>query len=145
MITLLNLAHWVDRLKAECPILGQRVFQVIPDDELSIDQHESPVAFVYLSSDKSGESQLINRTRQRMFSGVTIEVAVRRSATKTDKFNEAASITVRLARAEILTALVGWQPPDSASPIEHGAGELKREKKALKWADTFTTDNYLFK
>jgi hypothetical protein len=145
MITLMNLAHWVDRLKAECPILGQRVFQAIPDDELSIDQHESPVAFVYLASDKSEESQLINRTRQRLFSGVTVELAVRRTATQTDKFNEAAAITIRQARTEIFTALIGWQPPDAANPVEHVAGELKKEKKALKWPDTFTTDNYLFK
>jgi hypothetical protein len=145
MITLLDLAHWVDRLKAECPIFGGRVFQAIPDDELSIDQHESPVAFIYLAGDKSEESKLINRTRQRMFSGVAIELAVRRTATQTDKFNEAASITIRLARTEIFTALIGWQPPDAASPVEHIAGELKKEKKALRWADTFNTDNYLFK
>jgi hypothetical protein len=145
-ITLIDLSHWVTRLKAECPTLSQRVFKTIPDDEFTIDQHESPVAFVYLSGDKSGESNLVNRTHQRMHSVVTVELVVRRTASYTDKFNESAANTIRQVRAEILNALVGWQAPDCTNPVEHSYGEpVRKDPKVLKWIDTFNCDIYLFK
>jgi hypothetical protein len=145
-ITLIDLSHWVARLKAECPTLSLRVFKTIPDNDLTIDQHESPVAFIYLSGDTSGENNLINRTRQRMLSSVTVELVVRRTATHTDKFNESAANTIKQCRTEIFNALVGWQAPDIANPVEHSHGELiKKDSKLLKWVDTFNCDIYLFK
>jgi hypothetical protein len=146
MINLIDLTLWAQRIKDQCPAFGGRVFKTVPDDELAIDRHQTPVVFVYLPDDASGDNQ-INKGKavvQRMASHVMIEVVLRRTATKTDHFDEAAVDSIRQYRLELFNALIGWQPADSVRPVRHVNGALNRKQpKLLKWADTFTTDNII--
>jgi len=147
-ITLIDLTLWVDRIKAQCPAFGGHVFQTIPDDELTIDQHQSPVAFVYLSGDDSDENSLKTgaAVRQKMTSHVTVEIVIRRTATKADPFNGASVSLIRQYRMEIFNALIGWKPTDTIKPVQHVKGNLlKKEPKTLKWPDTFSTENMILK
>jgi len=146
MISLIDLTPWADRLKAQCPSFTNRVFKTIPDDDLSIDAHESPVAFIYLSSDRSGQNGVVGSIRQAVDTLITVEIVVRRTATATDKFNEAASDTLRSARIEVLNALVGWKPADCKYPVLHSHGELKQKQpKVLKFAESFSVENDFIK
>jgi hypothetical protein len=146
MINLLDLTPIKDTLKTDCPAFGQRVFKTVPDDDLTIDEHESPVAFVYLSEDDSSDNQAGGNTSaiQRMGSLITIEIAIRRTPTKTDKFDDLLVDQIRQYRSEVFAALIGKRLGGSIKPIRHVNGELKKkEARLIKWADVFTTDNII--
>ena len=144
MIQLIDPIDWVHKLVIDCPIFDGRVFKTIPDADLQIDQFESPAAFVYIDSDKSGGNEVVGSIRQTLESHVTVEIHVRRTATLTDKFNESASEKLRQARIDVLNALVGWKPANTIQPNLHASGELnKKDKKVLKFTETFTTRTVL--
>lgn len=146
MINLLDLTPFKDALKNDCPSFGQRVFKTVPDDDLIIDAHESPVAFVYLSEDDSSDNQAGGHTSaiQRTSSMVTVEIAIRRTATKTDKFDDLSVDLIRQYRTEVFESLIGKRLCSCIKPIRHVNGKLKKkEARLIKWADVFTTDNII--
>ena len=141
---IIDLDPIVQRLKNYCPGFEERVFKTIPDDELDIDRHESPVAFVYLQSDVASDNQRVGGIRQEVQQAVVVEIVVRRSATATDKFNSAASDILRSQREEVGAALIGWQPDGQERPILKSAGQLnKKEAKVLKWLESFSLTNFI--
>lgn len=142
MIELIDLSHWVEQIKSECPVFENRVFKTIPDDELSIDLLEDPVAFVYLSADQTDDNNSsVITVKQNLTSNVTVEIVTRRTASKADRFNEDSVEKIRQYRTELFNALLGWKPADSIKRVLHIKGELnKKDIKTLKWADTFFTE-----
>ncbi|MGJ0489605.1 phage tail terminator protein [Methylobacter sp.] len=148
MINLLDLSLIVTELKTpnNCPSFGGRFFKTVPDDDLTIDEHESPVGFIYLADDDSDDNQAAgNRSViQRTESHFMIELAIRRTLTKTDKFDDASVDLIRQYRTEIFTALIGKRLGACIKPIRHVNGKLKKkEARLIKWADIFTTDNII--
>jgi len=143
MIELLDLSPWVAQLQAQCPSFDGRVFKTLPDDELTIDLYDSPVAFVYVDGDQSDDNRNKNGTvRQIMTVNIAVEVVIRRSST--DRLHESAVELIRDYRAEVFNALIAWQPTGAIKPVQHVAGKLqKKEPKLLKWIDTFTTDSVI--
>jgi hypothetical protein len=142
MITLIDLAPWVARLIAECPVFAGRVIETIPDPDLLIDELESPVAFVYVDSDESSANRLVGsvNVRQEMTVNVVIETHVRRSATLTDKYNQVGSATVKTARTQLLSSLVGWRPVGYLDAVYHTSGSVKKQPKVLKQSDAFAAN-----
>jgi hypothetical protein len=148
MINLLDLTLIVTELKApnNCPSFGGRIFKTVPDDDLAIDEHESPVAFVYLAEDDSDDNQATGNhcVIQRTVSWITIELVIRRTVSKTDKFDDASVDMILQYRTEVFTALLGKRPGACIKPIRHVNGKLKqKEARLIKWADVFTTDNII--
>ncbi|WP_432745773.1 hypothetical protein ABXJ76_07830 [Methylobacter sp. G7] len=143
MIELLDLAPWVVQLQAQCPSFDGRVFKTLPDDELTIDLYDSPVAFVYLESDESDDNRNKNGSvRQITVNTVAVEIIIRRAST--DRLHESAVDFIRSYRKEVFNALIAWQPPGCIKPVQHVAGKLqKKEAKQLKWIDTFSTENLI--
>ncbi len=143
MIILPDLTLWANQIKTQAPLFENRVFKTIPGDELQIDRQQSPTAFIYFSSDSSSENTLLTEISQQMNVSVTVEIILRRTATLSDQFNEADGDNIRLYRQELINALLGFFPDDSASPMEHSNGTLIKEKKLIKWVEVFNTDTYL--
>jgi hypothetical protein len=139
----IELSQLQQRLISECPALGERVFVSIPIDELNIEQYESPVAFIYPDTDSSGDNTLQRSVRQRMQSEIIVEIVVRRSAGRYDRFGESDLTALTAARRETFKALVGWSPEGSETPLQHTHGKLK-SATALEahWTDTYYCTNH---
>jgi hypothetical protein len=140
MIQLMDLSDWVEQIADQCPAFGGRVFKTIPDDELTIDLHESPCAFVYLAGDTSDENRLRIGIRQKMTSEISVEIIFRRTASFDDRFNDNAVDLIKGYRQEIFNALSGFEPGNTVKDVSHVSGALKtKEAKLIKWVDTFNT------
>jgi hypothetical protein len=143
MIELLDLTIWTVRLNSQCELFGERFFKTIPDDELTIELHDSPVGFVYLSEDNSDENPMKNDSTlmQKMNNQVAVEIIIRRSTDHAQRFNESAVDAIRSYRTEVFNALVGWRPAGSIKKVQHISGKLKsKEPKQIKWVDLFSAD-----
>ena len=138
MIQILNLQPIVDLIKAECPIFENRVFLTEPLAELKIDTHESPVCFVYESDMNSESNSILGGMRQVQHIHVTTEIVVRRTASDTDKFSEADTLTKDACRLQLLTALPGKQLAGHSYPLQHASSDRKtKDDKTLRWIETF--------
>lgn len=146
-IELIDLSYWVEQIKAGCPAFAGRVFKTIPDDELSIDLLDDPVAFVYLSADQADDNNSsVITVKQNLTSDVTVEIVIRRTATKEDRFNEQSVEKIWQYRTQVFNALLGWKPEDSIKRVLHIKGELnKKDLKTLRWADVFFTEHTISK
>ena len=137
----ISLTPWQTRLIAHCPALVGGAIACIPDDDLQIYAHESPVAFIYLGGDASDQNRLNTGTRQRTTITVTVEIIIRRKLTLLDRFDQAANDVLQQARGQIGTALVGWKPDGAIKSVVHVSGALKsKDKRLIKWTDSYTTE-----
>jgi hypothetical protein len=137
----IDLSHWVTQLTAQCPAFSGRFIKCIPDDDIKIYAQQSPIAFIYESSDQSDQNRLNTGTRQRTTITVTIEIIFRRQLSLLDQFDSGAADLLRQYRREIGTALVGWKPQDAIKAVVHSNGALKsKDKRLIKWVDNYTTD-----
>ena len=103
---------------------------------------------MYLSDDASDDTRLGNNAmiRQKMLSTVTVEIHIRRTASKTDQSNEAAVDLIRTCRTDVFNAMVGWKPDDCIKPVQHDAGKLlKKDPRTIRWQDSFTTESIIQK
>ena len=143
MISPTDVRPWVARLKAGCPSLGERVFLTVPDPILTIDYYESPVAFVYLEQEDSHPNLLVNDFRQLVKATVTVELVIRRSASVNDVYCEADAAVLFDCRREILTALCGWLPDYSGSPVAHVTAHLSQKtEQVIKFIDRFSLTRF---
>lgn len=143
MIDLLDLDPFVDQLKLQCPLFGQRFFATIPGANLEIDQHETPTGFIYIPDDNSEPVRHSRSTyiAQKMNITIAVETVLRRTASRSDLYNSDAVAKIRLYRMEVLTALLGWRPTTARIMVlQHSSGTLQNgEEKVIKFIDTFTT------
>jgi hypothetical protein len=140
----LDLGEFKERIQTECAAFGNRVFVSIPVDDLGIEQHESPACFIYPAEDSSEENSLQRFVRQRMESAITVEVVVRRTATREDRYGEADLAVLMQARRQAFDALQGWSPLFSETPIQHRIGGNKSDNKVtteIRWTDTYFCKN----
>lgn len=138
----LDLGEFKERIQTECAAFGNRVIVSIPVEELCIEQHESPVCFIYPEQDSSSENNIQRFVRQRMESGITVEIVVRRTASREDRFGEADLVTLMQARREVFDTLVGWSPLFSETPLQHRIGGLKSSTTTeIHWTDTYFCNN----
>ncbi len=139
----LDLTEVKERLITECPAFSGRVFISIPVEDLGIEQHESPVVFLYPDSDSSGDNTLQRSVRQRMTSSIKAEIVVRRTASSSDRYGQADLQILMDSRREVFDALVGWSPSQSETPFQHIIGGLKSSNKTeAHWADSYQCNNH---
>lgn len=143
MIALLDLTHVVNRLKAQCPLLENRVYETVAGNDAALEFYGAPAAFVFLAADQSQDNQKIKGVLQPHGNGIAVRLSVRKAITQADKLSGADAQTIRLCRQQILTALLGWKIPGAATPMEHSTGELTDRERYLTWDDTFNTTDYL--
>lgn len=143
MTTLLNLQPIVDQLKAECPLLDNRVSESVSNNDAAMEFYGSPAAFVYLASDTSEPNYLLTGIVQAHTSSIAVKLSVRKTQTLSDRLNSTDAATLRGVREQVLTALLGFRPAGTEKPLEHQSGELTETERYLVWTDTFTTNDYL--
>lgn len=142
----LDLTLWLNRLISHAPIFEGRVFKTVPDTDLNIDEQESPCAFVYVASDKSAGNSQVGGIRQALDTHVVVEILVRRTATRTDKFSEADGDILTECKAQVRDALLGMKQDNYSYPVLHIAGELlKKDKRVLRFTDTYLAQQFLTK
>jgi hypothetical protein len=143
MITLINPALWQARIESECPIFDGRVLETLDDDALALDFIGMPAVLIYLTSDSSEPSPLVNLTRQKHSYVMAIKIAIRKTSNKTDRLSSADSSLIRTCRLELMQALVGWTPSDCDAAIEHIGGSLSKKDDLYFWTDEFAAFDYL--
>lgn len=139
MMSVTEVGTWVNRLKALCPSFAERVFLTIPDPHLAIDQHLSPVAFVYVEQEQSENNKIITGFRQVLTATIAVEIVIRRTATSADPYSENDTLILNECRNEVFAALIGWLPSDDANPVAHELGQLsQKNEQVIKFIDKFT-------
>lgn len=138
MIQLLNLSLIVAHIVANCPAFAGRVYAAVPDEEINVAAQQDPLAFVYVPKYSANDAGLSGMTVQHFMHSVTIESIVRRSASAEDLYNQSAYTDLNAARAELMTALIGWQPSwIFKQPVVAEEGELQKKAKTLNFRDQF--------
>jgi hypothetical protein len=127
----------INRLKAECPLLANRVevaqsLTSLSDDEINTGL---PIAFIYSKKENATASELINKTSQRVHKRFCVIIAAENS--------DGVSEPLEDVRDQIRAALTGWQPDVTHDPCEFVDGEvLDVSKRMIWWYDTYITFNY---
>lgn len=127
----------INRLKAQCALLANRVEPAQSLNSLSDDEIGDglPIAFVYSGKEVGMESELINKISQRVPQRFCIIIA----AANTDGVDE----PLEDVRDQIKAALTGWSPDAAHDPVEFVDGDvLDVSKRMIWWRDTYTTFNY---
>lgn len=146
MIEPIDIDPWAAKINAECPSYGNRAFATIPDDTLTIELHQSPLAFVYLASEQSEPNQMGKAPGVVQHSNhlIAVETVLRRAKSRDDPFEADLARQLRALRREAMTALLGWRPDDATRPVVHQSGKLKqKDKKIVKFVDLFATQSLL--
>ena len=127
----------IDRLKAQCPLLGNRVAGSA-DYDLAIESNtfNTPCAYVVELSKSSEPNKLFGGHSQR----VTVQIGVMMIVSnQRDATGHAAHEDLQAVSLEVWNALCGWQPLDADVPIEHLAGRSSGSYDLNRfWADVFT-------
>lgn len=127
----------INRLKAQCALLNNHVEPAQSLNSLSDDEITSglPIAFVYSGKEVGMESNLINKTSQRVPKRFCIIIA----AANSDGINE----PLEDVRDQIKAALTGWSPDSTHDPVEFVDGDvLDISKRLIWWRDIYVTFNY---
>lgn len=125
----------IDRLKAEAPILGDRVYHVRQINEVQAPADDTPVAFVVTRpptyQDSDGLGALVNQPKRRRFAVILQGQAPLGS-----------SEPLVDAVDEIDAALVGWSPNSDVQVTADGAEESKAEGSLLTWILNYGWQDY---
>lgn len=137
----MKIQEIIDRLKAQCPLLKNRVAGSA-DYDLAIESNtfSAPCAYVVELSKSSSPNTRINGHLQLVTVkfGVMMIVSNQRDAT-----GHAAHEDLQAVSLEVWNALCGWQPLEANMPIEHLAGRSSGSYDLDRfWADVFTTQFY---
>lgn len=144
---MLDLTFWIDRLKAHVTLTGGRILGaadlhgVFRYDRSTQNRHPSipiPAVCVLREDESAGPNErLQGPVRQRIRYRVSVVSMVRNVR---DPRGEAADDDLQPLRGQILSALIGWTPPDAETPVEFAAGRrLAFDDQVLMWGDVFTT------
>lgn len=145
MITLLDPAHWVTRIKAGCPIFQQRAFESLDINLTALDLHEPPFVLVHVAGDESQPSMIRDSVTQIHENQVAVKTVVRKTYKSTDHLGGTDARLIRLCRIELLNGLLGWIPPDGTKRVEHVSGELIEKDDFLIWKDLYQSRDILRK
>lgn len=134
----------IDRLKAQCPLLGNRVAGSA-DYDLAIDSNtfNTPCAYVIELSESSESNRLIGGFSQRVTAQIGVMMIV---SNRRDANDFAAHEQLQNVRLEVKNALCHWQPLDCDAPFEHLTGRSNGSYDLNRfWADVFTTSYHFRK
>lgn len=134
MINLFNVSSLLTALMPNCPSFNERFYIAIPDDDLTIERHQSPTAFIYENDDEGGLDTLQRVTRQAIDTVISIDIVIRRTASADDLYGETDVNTLNTAREEVMTALLGYQADGLDKCLTYIGGKLhSKNKTEIKW------------
>ena len=125
----------IDRLKAQAPILGNRVYHVRRITEIESPSEDTPVAFVvsrppqYQENDSLGP--LVNQPKRRRFAVI---VQAQAPLDSSEPLIDAVD--------EIDSALIGWEPESHIQVTADGSEESKAEGSLLTWVLNYSWQDY---
>lgn len=143
MIVLLDPAHWVARIKAECPLYEQRVYESLTVNDGAVQLLGAPLAAVSVVEEESQPSIARDSAVQPHENRLAVKTAIPKTYNREDRLNGADALLIRQCRTELLTALLGWLPPDAKGRVEHVKAELSELNESWVWTDLFTTKDQL--
>lgn len=132
----MTLQDVVDRLNAQCPLLGNRAALLVDINEIENLDTDIPAAFVLRTSDEAAENEGMGAlTTQALTRTFTVLVM---AGTPTDTGEPAEDV-----RAEVWQALLQWTPsPDVL--IEYAGGDAQAPVSGIaRWQDRFIYTEYL--
>jgi len=125
----------IDRLLAQVPILGQRVYHVRRINEIEAPADGTPVAYVVTRppqyQENDGVGALVNQPKRRRFAVILQGQAPLDS---TEPLVDAVD--------EIDAALIGWSPQPEIQVTADGAEESKAEGSLLTWILNYSWQDY---
>lgn len=124
----------IPRLRAECPVFQQRVAGAATYRQVSLqDDFPVPHAFVLPLGDAADGEVMVSSLDQQLTARFAVVVAV---ANTSDERGQGAAELIYDARAELIAALVGWNPdPSRFSPILYrGMPDDPDITRARAWA-----------
>lgn len=126
----------IEQLRAECPLLGGRVFGAA---KLAVAEPQSivtPCAFVVPMSEVGGTQRQVGGYLQEVTAKFGIVIAV---TNYYDETGEEANEELADVREEISQALCGWQIPWASFPCEFVDGKIvDYDDLTLRWNDVFS-------
>ena len=125
----------IDRLVAEAPILGGRVYHVRQINEVEAPADDTPVAFVVSRppqyQDSDGAGALVSQPKQRRFAVILQgQAPLGTSEPLVDAVDE------------IDAALIGWGTRDEEQLTADGTEESKAEGSLLTWVLNYGWQDY---
>ena len=126
----------IAQLKAQVALLDGRVevarsLVALPDAEVLADL---PIAFVHASDENAGENKLISAVSQEIPKRFVVMLAAK-------PVDDVAGIeAMEDLRAQIMTALLGFQPDSDHAPFTYEGGKSFEVNGQVEWwADAFST------
>lgn len=126
----MKLQPVIARLKAQTTLLGGNIAGAAEFAEAR-EQEDLPLphAFVLPDEDEVLPAQTAGRVQQVLEEAVAIVVGV----DNTDRRGQAASEALDDIRAELLAALVGWEPAAGLSGLEYAGAGIEDINRAAVW------------
>ena len=137
MIALFDCEWIISRLKAQIPAL-KIISGAAELAKAEADLKQTPSAFVIELSDRASENKtgtmVVSQNNTARFAVIIATKNLR------DFRGQHAKTDLRTIRADIIEALLGWQPDADFDPIEKREGRLMKMTNAvLWWQDEFAT------
>lgn len=126
---MLDLTLWEDRLKTaqtDLKKIGSAADLPAARDNLKQD----PALYFVLGSERAGANPYSNAVHQQISVEVLVFIAVRHAGAATGKQH---IDQLNSLRGQIDAALLGWQPDDTADPVEYVSGRLMGFKDNIMW------------
>ena len=136
----MQVADYIARIKAECPLLKGRVYGAAELAVATPTTMQPPCAFVIPMSRKSESNKLSGGFSQRVTAQIGVVIAIRNFS---DTRGEGGHKQLEAVQGEVDKALRGWVAPDTDIPTEHVDGRLAGyDNLVLRWSDVFQTQFY---
>ena len=136
----MQTTEFIARLKSECPLLKGKVFGAAELVVANPTTMQPPCAFVIPMSEKSSPNTLSQGFSQKVTVQFGVVIAIRNF---NDTRGDAGHVQLELVRKQVKDALCNWDMTDTATPMEHIAGDLAGyDNLVLRWNDVFETNFY---
>ncbi len=132
----MDLTEWVDRLKAECPEFGNRIFLL--DDLLLANPKDLPTAFVMPLQDESDRNRYSEECHFQTGTSIVSVRACIKNTTVRDAGNTTGTVGIETLKQSIRAALRGWKPTNSKNAVDHVIGQiLDFDEGVIWWEEQF--------
>ena len=135
----MRIQEWIARLRAETDY----EIRGVADFLTAAEEHRRDTVYLMYASDRAQPSDVIGPVRQSCNTVVDAALAV---TNKRSRRGQEAVDEVELVRDRVRAALVGWEPPTSAGPIQYQRGRLvrfDRERGVIWWVDSFELPDFM--
>lgn len=132
---MIDHRDWIDHLKTQCPVLGNRVFDLAQFTRDVGGWKTLPAAYLYPVSDLAGEGYATLNARQPVMVTMAVLIVVRANGTSEQKLDSLATV-----RNAVNDALQGWLPPGCFDTVTYVGGQSEEFINSdLIWEDRYAS------